>query len=151
LPGGKGAPFALEPRGRTGWTATPAPAIAAPRPVLTTLTANGAVEIGLKSDLSARVFRLAIKPSRDLVGATLNGLPVVIKRGAWLSILHGGATPPDLHLRFPAGQGGKVELSILSATAAPVAVIPLAPGRVASNWAPLSDTLVSLNRSSFSW
>ncbi|MEY2926019.1 MAG: hypothetical protein RL367_496, partial [Pseudomonadota bacterium] len=73
LPGGMGTPFTLEPRGRSGWTATPAPAIATPRPVLTTSKAGGAIEIGLKSDQPVRAFRLAIKPSRDLTGATLNG------------------------------------------------------------------------------
>jgi hypothetical protein len=151
LPGGKGNDFALEPPGRTGWTATPAPAIATPAPVLTSTNVNGQVEIDLKSDVPVRGFRLAIKPSRDLVGAKLNGLPIAVKGGEWLSIRLGGATPPDAKLTFPAGQGGKVEISTLSATQAPAGAIPLPKGRVASNWANLSDTLVALKRTSFAW
>ena len=151
LPDGKGERFMLEPPGRAPWTATTAPAIATPRPVLTTSNSNGRVLIGLKSDQPVRAFRLAIKPSRDLAGATLNGLPITVKGGEWTSIRFGGATPPDLQLGFPAGKGGKLAISTMSATQAPPGAIPLPKGRVTSNNANLSDTLVSLNRTSFAW
>jgi Peptidase family M28 len=151
LPGGKGEAFVLEPRPRNGWTATPAPAITTPEPFLTSINTDGQVQIGLKSDQPVRAFRLAIKPSRDLAGAKLNGLPVTVKGGEWLTIRYGGATPPSLQLTFPSGQGGSVEISTLSATQAPAGNIPLPKGRVASNWANISDTLVALKRTSFAW
>ncbi len=151
LPGGKGEDFKLEPRGRLGWTVTPAPAIAAPQPVLTMASANGQAQIAMKSDLPVRAFRLSIKPTGDLAGATLNGLPITIKGGEWLSIRYGGETPPDLKLSFPTTKSGKADIHLLSATQAPKGAIPLPAGQVASNWANQSDTLTVLKRSSFAW
>ena len=151
LPGGKGNALPLDPPGRAPMTATPAPAMKTPRPVLTTGVAQGVVTINLKSDAPARAFRLSIKPSRDLVGAKLNNVPLTIKGGEWVSIRFGGASIPDLRLTFAAGKGGKVEISSLMATPAPTGTIPLPKDTVASNWALTSNTLAVAERSSFAW